>query len=55
MEEVHLEPQSETITNAKPETQPSVEEPAEEEGAAKRQKTVSCTKKEETGSDKDCL
>ena len=53
MEEVHLEPQSETITNVEPETQPAVEEPVEEERAAKRQKTVSHTKEEEIGSDKD--
>ena len=39
--------------NAKPKTQPSVEKPTEEEGAAKRQKTVSRTEGEETGSDKD--
>ena len=30
VEEVHLEPQSETIRNAEPETQPVVEESAEE-------------------------
>ena len=53
VEEVHLEPQSETVTNAEPETQPAVEEPAEEERAVKRQKTVSRIEEEETGSDKD--
>ena len=53
VEEVHLEPQSETVTNAEPKTQPAVEELAEEERAAKRQKTVSRTEEEETGSDKD--
>ena len=36
VEEVHLEPQSETVTNVKPETQPVVEEPVEEERASKR-------------------
>ena len=35
VEEVHLELQSETVTNAEPETQPVVEEPDEEERAAK--------------------
>ena len=53
VEEVHLEPQSETVTNAELETQPAVEEPAEEERAAKRQKTVKRTEEEETESDKD--
>ena len=52
VEEVHLESQSETVTNVEPETQPIVEEPAEEERASKRQKTVRRTKEEETGSDK---
>ena len=37
VEEVHLEPPSETIMNAEPETQPAVEEPVEEERATKRQ------------------
>ena len=36
VEEVHLEPQSETVTNVEPETQPVVKEPVEEERAAKR-------------------
>ena len=53
VEEVHLEPQSKTVTNVEPETQPAVEEPVEEERAAKRQKTVRRTEEEETGSDKD--
>ena len=52
--EVHLEPQSETITNVEPETQPVVEEPVDEERAAKRQRTMRRTEEEEeTGSDKD--
>ena len=36
VEEVHLEPPSETVMNAEPETQLVVEEPVEEERAAKR-------------------
>ena len=55
VEEVHLGPQSETITNVEPETQLTVEEPTEEERATKRQKTVRRTKEEETGSDKDLV
>ena len=31
VEEVHLEPQSETMTNAEPENQPKMKEPVEEE------------------------
>ena len=53
VEEIHLEPQFETITNVELEIQPAVEEPAEEERAAKRQKTVRRTEEEETESDKD--
>ena len=53
VEEIHLEPQFETITNVELEIQPVVEEPAEEERAAKRQKTVRRTEEEETESDKD--
>ena len=49
--EVHLEPQYETVANAEPETQPTVEEPVEEERAAKRQRTVRSTKEEEIESD----
>ena len=40
-------------TNVEPENQPAVEEPVEEERAAKRQKIVRCTKEEETESEKD--
>ena len=40
MEEVHLEPQSKTMTNAKPENQPKMEEPVEEERATKRQRVA---------------
>ena len=53
VEEVHLEPQFETVTNVEPETQPAVEEPVEEEKATKRQKMVRRTEEEETGRDKD--
>ena len=53
VEEVHLEPQSETVMNVEPETQPALEEPAEEERATKRQKIVRCTEEEETESEKD--
>ena len=53
VEEVHLEPQSKAVTSAEPETQPAVEEPTEEERAAKRQKTVRRTGEEETEGDKD--
>ena len=53
LEEVHLEPPSETIMNVEPETQPVVEEIAEEERVAKRHKRVSRTEEEETESDKD--
>ena len=53
VEKVHLEPQSENVTNAEPETQPKVEEPAKEQRATKRQKTVGRTEEEETESEKD--
>ena len=42
-----------TIMNVEPETQLVVEDPAEEERASKRQKTVRHTEEEKTGSDKD--
>ena len=35
VEEVHLEPPTETVMNAEPETQPEMEEPVEEERAGK--------------------
>ena len=38
VEEVHLEPPSETVMNAELETQPVVEEPVEEERPVKRQR-----------------
>ena len=37
VEEVHLEPPTETVMNAEPETQLEMEEPIEEERAEKRQ------------------
>ena len=36
VEEVHLEPQSETVINVETETQPEMEEPVEEERVGKR-------------------
>ena len=53
VEEVHLEPQYETVANAEIETQHAVEEPIEEERAAKRQRTVRSTEEEEIESDND--
>ena len=53
VEEVHLEPQSETVTNVEPETQLAIEEPVEEERATKRHKIVSRIEEEETWSDND--
>ena len=43
VEEVHLEPPTETVMNEEPETQPEMEEPVEEERAAKRQRVVERT------------
>ena len=54
-EEVHLEPQLETVTNAELEAQHEVEEPAEEERATKRQRTVRHTEGIETEGDKDFI
>ena len=51
VEEVHLEPPTETIMNAELETQPEMEEPVEEERAAKRQRVVEQT--EEGGSEEE--
>ena len=48
VEEVHLEPQSEAVTNVEQETQT-----AEEERTAKRHKTMRRTKEKETESGKD--
>ena len=55
VEEVHLEPQSEIVTNAELETQLAVEEPAEEERAVKRQKTLRRTEEEEKERQRLCL
>ena len=54
-EEVYLEPQPKTVANAEPEAQPKVEELAEEERAAKRQRTVRHTKRIETEGNKDFI
>ena len=53
VEEVHLEPSSEIVMNAEPETQPAVEEPIEEERAAKRQRVVERTEEGESEEDGD--
>ena len=53
VEEVHLEPQSETMMNAKPENQSEMEEPIEEERVAKRQRVAEQTKEGESKEDKD--
>ena len=54
-EEVHLEPQPETVTNADLEAHPEVEEPDEEERAAKRQRTVRHAEENEIEGDKDFI
>ena len=48
VEEVHLEPPTETVMNAEPETQPKKEEPVEEERAAKRQRVAERTEEGES-------
>ena len=53
VEEVHLEPHSETMTNAEPENQSEMEEPVEEERAAKRQRVAKQTEEGEAEEDKD--
>ena len=53
VDKVHLEPQFETVTNAELENRPVVEEPVEEERAAKRHKTFRRTEEEETEREKD--
>ena len=53
VEEVHPKPQYETMTNAEPENQPKMEEPVEEERAAKRQRVAEQTKEGESEEDKD--
>ena len=53
VEEVHLEPQSETMTNAEPENQQEMEGPVEEERVAKRQRVEEQTEEGEVEEDKD--
>ena len=53
VEEVHLEPQSETVINAEPGTHPIVKEPIDEERAAKRQRVAEQTEEGESEEDKD--
>ena len=53
VDEVHLEPQFETMTNAEPENQLEMEEPVEEERAAKRQRVAEQTEEGESEEDKD--
>ena len=55
VEEVHLEPQYETMTNAEPENQPEMEEPVEEERTAKRQRVEEQTEEGESEEDKDFI
>ena len=52
-EEVHLEPQSETMMNAEPENQQEMEGPVEEERAAKRQRVGEQTEEGEAEEDND--
>ena len=54
-EEVYLEPQTETVANAEPEAQPEVEDPAKEERAAKKQRTVRHTEENEIEGVKDFI
>ena len=53
VEEVHLEPQSETMTNAEPKNQPKMKGPIEEERATKRQRIAEQTEEGEAEEDKD--
>ena len=52
VEEVHLEPQSETMMNAEQKNQPKMEEPVEEERATKRQRVAEQTEEGESEEDK---
>ena len=47
VEEVHLEPLTETVMNAEPETQPEMEEPIEEKRTGKRQRVAEQAEEEE--------
>ena len=53
MEEVHLEPQFETMKNAEQENQSEMEELVEEERATKRQRVAERTEEGESEEDKD--
>ena len=53
VEEVCLEPHSETMTNAESENQLKMKEPIEEERAVKRQRVAEQTEKGESEEDKD--
>ena len=53
VEEVHLKPQSETMTNAEPKNQAEMEGPIEEERAAERQRVAEQTEEGEAKEDKD--
>ena len=53
VEEVHLEPQFETMTNVEQENQPEMEELVEEEKATIRQRVAEQTEKGESEEDKD--
>ena len=52
VEEVHLEPPSETVVTAEPENQPTVEETEERERVEKRHRTVRHAEEEETEDEK---
>ena len=54
-EEVHMEPQPETVENVEPEAQPEIEEPTEERRTARRHEVVSLTEGIETEGDKDFI
>ena len=54
-EEVHLEPQPETVENEKPEAQPEVEELAEKRRTTRRQEAVGPTEGIEAEGDKDFI
>ena len=53
IEEVHLEPQFETMINAELEKKSEMEEPVEEERAAKRQRVAEQMEEGESEEDKD--
>ena len=55
VEEVHLEPPSETVMNAEPETQPTMKEPIGEERPAKIQRVAEQIEEGESEEDKDFI